>query len=251
MLRVKQRQCNAASVRPFMRETIQFSGVGAGLEPPTLTKVGELIAVSSVSGADPKSGALPADPGAQFSLAFANFARLLAAGGVDKASIGLVNVWIADRDARAHIDAAWLECFPQSPRPARRTNEAPLPDGCEVLLQAFGRDGASVAEVTVAGLQHRSPIPAAATLGSWCFSSVVGGERPADKSLSEHAPDQLAQTFANAESLVKAAGGSMDGMNHMWVYLADPKHNRAMLDTYLSHFTDDTSRPARKTVPST
>lgn len=218
-------------------------------EAGALARRGDLIVAAGIAGVDRRTGARPHDPQQEFDLAFENLAALWSDAGGSLKEVGLVNVWIPNRDVRAYIDPAWLRVFPGPVRPARKTNEAPLPDGALVLLQAFGRAGATSSEIAVPGLVHRSPLPAAARIGSWVFSSVVGGDDLKTGALSEAPEAQIAQAFQNVRAIMEAAGGDHDGVNHLWVFLSDMSLNRAMLDAYLRAFPRDGDRPARKTVP--
>ncbi|MBL8551314.1 MAG: RidA family protein [Hyphomonadaceae bacterium] len=224
-----------------------MSSEGA-IEGPHVACRGEVVVAANVAGIE-AGGRAPADAQAEFDLAFANLIEVAAAEGVKPEAIGLVNVWIAERALRAHIDPAWLRCFPGPARPARKTNEAPLDGGARVLLQAYARRGAAATAIEIPEMAHRSPLPPAARLGSWIFSSVIGGENPQDKSLSADPEAQIAQAFDNVRFLMEAAGGDVRGVAHMWVFLSDMKLNGAMLESYLRMFATEGDRPARKTVP--
>jgi 2-iminobutanoate/2-iminopropanoate deaminase len=213
-----------------------------------IARRGDLFVAAGVAGVDRRSGERPRETQSEFDLAFENLAALLGDAGAALEEVGLVNVWIPNRDARAFIDPAWLRVFPGPVRPARKTNEAPLPDGASVLLQAFGRSGSTAVEVAVSGLVHRSPLPAAARLGSWVFSSVICGDDLKSGAFAEMPEAQIAQAFDNVGAVMEAAGGALDGVNHLWVFLSDMALNRTMLSAYLRAFPRERDRPARKTV---
>src|SRR5258706_1461219 len=107
-----------------------------GQEPVTATRIGKMIYTSGVPGIDRKTGLLAAGAERQFAAAFDNLTALLEAAGAGPESVGLLTVWIPDRTNRAFINKDWLSLYPGTDRPARKTNQAPLPQGLEVQLIA-------------------------------------------------------------------------------------------------------------------
>lgn len=228
-------------------DVVRWSSV-AGVEPASVAFSGDLVVAASVCGLDRVSGEAPGVIQGEFDLAFENLLAILGEAGVPLTEVGLVNVWIPSREMRPYIDSAWLKIFPGPVRPARKTNESPLQGGRHVMLQAFGRRGAEVTPLEIPGMTHRSPLPPAARLGSWLFSSVIGAENPASGKAPNEPAAQIEQAFENVEAVMRAAGGDARGVNHLWVFLADMAHNKIMLEAYLKRFDGEGDRPARKTV---
>src|SRR5579859_6163503 len=151
---------------------------------PDLVTAGNLFFTSGVRGVDLETGELPPDPAAQFMNAWHNLAALVEAAGLCTDQIGLVTNFIDSQDYRAHINTGWLALFPDhANRPARKTTSYPLPPGTGVELQAFGvLNTRTRHSIEVPGLGHRDPLPNAARLGEYVFSSVIV---PWDLSTSE------------------------------------------------------------------
>lgn len=222
----------------------------ATIDIPAWKSAGPLVCTSAILGFDEVTKALPADPAEQFRNAFANLDRVFSQAGIAAEEIGLLQIDIPERAMREFIDALWLERFPDpARRPARKTNEFPLPTGVFVQLQAVALRSAQVLSVEIPGLSHRSPLPMGSRLGSLVFSSVIGGDDPATGELPETPEHQIRLAFENAKQLMEQAGGDAQGINHLWVFPADMKLNQTMLDAYLSAFPDSSNRPARKTIP--
>jgi 2-iminobutanoate/2-iminopropanoate deaminase len=221
---------------------------GAPFAPIQATAVGDLVVTSSVPGIDPATGRIPADPQAQFERAFANLAGLLEAAAVTLDCVSLLNVHVPGRSYRQHIDPAWLAMFPDGRRPARKTNEAPLPGGMAVMLQAVAVKSTRVASLEIPGLRHRSPLPAGARAGSLVFSSVMDGSDPQTGEIITDAGKQVRQAFRNVETLMRQAGGDAGGVNHIWAFVRSPADASLMLAAYLDIFPNANDRPARKTV---
>lgn len=233
--------------RTFTRLDIADSAI-APLAPIQATAVADLVVTSSVPGVDPRTGRIPADPQEQFKHAFANLARLLESAGVATDRVALLNVHIPERSYRQYIDPAWLEMYPGDTRPARKTNEAPLPAGMVVMLQAVAVTSTPVVPVEIPGLRHRSPLPAGARAGSTVFSSVIDGADPETREILKDPAAQIRQAFRNAETLMRQAGGDAKGINHIWAFVRSQADASLMLQAYLEMFPNDNDRPARKTV---
>jgi len=220
-----------------------------GLEPATATRIGNMIFTSGVPGIDLKSGQLASGPERQFALAFENLLVLLESAGAGPDSVGLLTVWIPDRANRAYINKDWLHLYPGPNRPARKTNQAPLPNGIEVQLMAACVLGESRVPLEIPGLSHKDPLPMGAKLGATVFSSVIAPENPADGKLIEGALPQIDRAFENMKLLMKAAGGSDAGINHVWVFMKDFAFQHAMVERWVKDFPNFGDRPARKTLP--
>lgn len=224
-----------------------------GLSPadavaPDLVQAGRLFFTSGVRGVDRRTGELPEDPAAQFRNAWRNLAALVEGAGLSTDNVGLVTNFIDAQDSRGFINPGWLELFPRADdRPARKTTSYPLPEGVAVELQAFGVSGQTRHCVEVAGLTHRDPLPNAARLGDYVFTSVIV---PWDLSTSEPVVGEDAQTdqaFDNMRVVMEAAGGTIDDVVLQWVYLNDFAYQPYMVDVYLEAWPIDQYQAARKT----
>ena len=107
---------------------------------------------------------LPEGPERQFAQAFDNLMSLLQSAGAGPESVGLLTVWIPDRAHRAYINKDWLRFYPGADRPARKTNQAPLPAGVEVQLMAVCVTGEQRVPLEIPGLSHKDPLPMGARL---------------------------------------------------------------------------------------
>src|SRR5216683_6733950 len=159
-----------------------------GLAPPEavapdLVTSGNLFFTSGIRGVNLATGQLPKDPAQQFLNAWHNLAALVEGAGLSTDNIGLVTNFIDSQDYRAHINTGWLELFSERDnRPARKTTSFPLADGVGVELQAVGVLNQKRTCIEVKGLTHRDPLPNAARLGDYVFTSVIV---PWDLSTSE------------------------------------------------------------------
>ena len=220
-----------------------------GQEPIAASKVGNVVFTSGVPGIDPSTGALAQGPEKQFELAFANLVSLLKMAGAGPESIGLLTVFIPDRTNRAFINKDWLKLFPSNDRPARKTNQAPLPKGMEVQLMATAVLGPKREPLEIPGLSHKDPLPMGAKVGQFVFSSVIAPEDPKDGKLVAGALPQIDRCFENMKLMMKSAGSSAAGINHAWVFMKDFAYQPAMVERWVKDYPTFGDRPARKTLP--
>ena len=220
-----------------------------GQEPVIATRVGNTVFTSCVPGIDLKTGKLADGPEAQFALAFENLVALLAKAGAGPESIGLLTVFIPDRNNRAYINQDWLKLFPGADRPARKTNQAPLPKGMEVQLMAACVLGEKRVPFEIPGLSHKDPLPMGAKLGPYVFSSVISPEDPANGKAVAGPLPQIGRCFDNMKLFMKAAGGSDANINHVWVWMKDFTYQPPMVERWVNDYPAFGDRPARKTVP--
>jgi 2-iminobutanoate/2-iminopropanoate deaminase len=220
-----------------------------GQEPVTAARIGNMVFTSGVPGIDRASRKLASGPEAQFRAAFVNLATLLKLAGVGPESIGLLTVFIPDRNNRAHINKDWLALYPGADRPARKTNQAPLPEGMEVQLMAACVLGEKREPIEIPGLSHKDPLPMGAKLGRMVFSSVFAPEDPKDGKLVSGARPQIDRVFENMKLFMHGAGGSDADINHVWVFMKDFVHQPAMVERWVRDYPNFGDRPARKTLP--
>jgi 2-iminobutanoate/2-iminopropanoate deaminase len=232
-----------------MRTTFSLAGLsGENAVAPDLVRAGNLFFTSGVRGVNRSTGEIPRDPGEQFRNAWRNLGELVEGAGLRTENIGLVTNFIDSQEYRAHINPGWLELFPMSSdRPARKTTSYPLPSGVGVELQAIGVVDQTRTCIEVKGLTHRDPLPNAARLGDYVFTSVIV---PWDLSTSEPVVGEDAQTdqcFDNMRILMDEAGGTIDDVVLQWVYLNDFAYQPYMVDVYLEAWPEGQYQAARKT----
>ena len=93
---------------------------------PTVTRVGNIIFSSAISGMDLATGETPSDPERQIANAFANLKASVEEVGGTVGDIGKMTVFLADRNMREIVNKHWLAMFPEEhDRPVRHTLGAP------------------------------------------------------------------------------------------------------------------------------
>ena len=163
--------------------------------------------------------------------------------------MGLLTVWIPDRTNRAYINKDWLRLYPGADRPARKTNQAPLPEGMEVQLMAACVLGETRVESRFPASRTRIRFRWGRSSGPWCSLPSSRPEDPADGKLVAGALPQIDRAFDNMKLFMKAAGGSDAEINHAWVFMKDFAFQHDMVERWVRDYPDFGDRPARKTLP--
>ena len=94
---------------------------------------------------------------------------------------------------------------------------------------------------------HRNPIPAATVIGNLVFTSAIGGENPATRQLPDDREAQIANVFRAMHAIMREAGGSVEDIGKVSVYLTDKADRDLVNPHWLAMFPDEKSRPARHT----
>jgi 2-iminobutanoate/2-iminopropanoate deaminase len=217
----------------------------AAAPPGAFAERAGVFSITGLHGADEHGEGSPGDPAGQFGAAFAGLRRALERAGLGPDEVGRVTVVTPDPGFRPLINPPWLETFPGENRPARRTTHAPLPAGRAVELEVTGVRGGHRRPVEIDGVRHKDPLPMGAVVGGHLFSSAIVPDAPGGGQ-----PEGVAairQAFGNLAALLAAAGGSLDDVASLWVYLGRWDLHEDMVDTWVSTFPDEHSRPTRKT----
>ena len=100
------------------------------------------------------------------------------------------------------------------------------------------------------GFRHLNPIPNASRIGTIMMSSVINGMDPGTRNLPPELAQQLANMFTHVRSGVEAAGGTVDDIIKINVWMKEPMAQREALNVeWVKMFPDKESRPARHTMP--
>jgi len=103
---------------------------------PTVTRVGNMIFSSALSGTDLATGELPKDAEKQIEHAFANVKACVEEVGGTVGDIGKMVVYLADRNMREVVNKYWVAMFPdEHDRPVRHTIGGDLPGGFIIQIE--------------------------------------------------------------------------------------------------------------------
>lgn len=101
--------------------------------------------------------------------------------------------------------------------------------------------------VDVPGFSHGQPIPAASRVGPLVATGGVHGVDPETASLPPTLEGEVHQMFRNLARIMEAAGGTLDHVARVTVYVRSIEHRAAINAEWIAIFPDPSSRPARHT----
>ena len=102
------------------RTVINLPGMAHGAPIPNGAKVGNMVYSSGISGGNPETHAMPADPDEQAMQLFENIRTFMEIAGGTTDDIVHLRLLMKDDKYRESINKAWLKMFPdENNRPAR------------------------------------------------------------------------------------------------------------------------------------
>lgn len=87
-----------------------------------------------------------------------------------------------------------------------------------------------------------------ARVGNVVFSSGIMGKDPATDALPADGAAQAALAFRNMKSLVESAGGTLEDVGRVTVFIKDDSMRPHLNAAWNQYFPDPKSRPARHTL---
>lgn len=95
---------------------------------------------------------------------------------------------------------------------------------------------------------HANPIPVAAVIGPHLRTGVLTGKDPTTGAMPETLGEQVAQVFARIRDVMAAAGGTLDDVLKVTVYLTEFRDRDALNAAWTEMFPDPANRPARQVI---
>ncbi len=120
------------------RRILGVPGVEHQAPIPQAVELAGLVYSSAISGQDPATGELPADPAQQAELVFQHVRALLEQAGSGPEAIAKMTIYVSDDAYRDDVNREWLSMFPnEDDRPARHIVRTDLRRGmlvqCELV----------------------------------------------------------------------------------------------------------------------
>lgn len=194
-------------------------------------RIGDVVYLSGLNGRDivgkPKGEQNPAE---QMVICHERVRRYLEAAGATPDEVGFLRNYVRYRNNREIMNPEFKKVFGSKMRasaPARSTHVQPnLPytyelEICNVTaVRGATQEGAYVTSGDTAWVRpHAEPISDTAKRGNMLFSSRVAGREQADGTNEERIEVQIAKSFDSLRSHVESAGGALDtiGRVDVWV----------------------------------
>ena len=102
--------------------------------------------------------------------------------------------------------------------------------------------------IHVDGVKHGAPIAMGARVGNMIFSSGIIGADPSTGTVPEDLESQCVFAFANMKTMVENAGGKLENIGSIKVYMKDRSQREAVNRPWLEMFPDEDDRPARHAI---
>ncbi|MGP1614921.1 MAG: RidA family protein, partial [Pollutimonas bauzanensis] len=102
--------------------------------------------------------------------------------------------------------------------------------------------------IYIKGFAHDNPIPAACRIGNTVMTGVINGVDPVTGEFPDSLEEQCVFLFQQVESIIRAAGGTMDDILKMTVWMKDSSQRASLNKVWLATFPDANDRPARHTL---
>ncbi|MCC8194653.1 MAG: RidA family protein [Deltaproteobacteria bacterium] len=102
--------------------------------------------------------------------------------------------------------------------------------------------------VYLKGFRHKNPIPNACCIGNLLMSGIILGMDPETESVAETLERQCELMFLHVRDTVEQAGGTVDDIIKMTVWLKDRNQRQPVNAEWLKMFPDPRNRPARQAV---
>ncbi len=175
---------------------------------PAGVRIGDVMFSANITAADPETGVVTGDTGAQLRAAFTNLDRALAEAGLGRQAVLRISGFLRDLGEKDALNAAMVEAFPDAmQKPVHKYVPASLPPGINVSLQVIARDGGIREILEIDGIRHNDPISLGARIGNLVVSSRVQGRLAND---AESQAEQLVQS--HARTVLQHVGGDLRHM---------------------------------------
>ena len=96
---------------------------------------------------------------------------------------------------------------------------------------------------------HPQPFPTACKVGNVVFSSAISGEDPVTHQLPDDMTQQVENAFRTVRRVMEEAGGSLDSIGKVVVYVKDREIRPIVNSVWQKVFANEKSRPVRHMVP--
>lgn len=102
--------------------------------------------------------------------------------------------------------------------------------------------------IYVEGFGHKNPIPTACRIGNMVASGIIYGLDVKTGKPAATLAAQCALMFAHLRTVVEAAGGTIDDIIKLNVWMTDRSQRDAVNHEWLKMFPDPQARPVRQTM---
>lgn len=99
--------------------------------------------------------------------------------------------------------------------------------------------------IYLSGFKHKNPIPNACVIDGLLMSGTILGVDPVTGEMPATIEAQCANMFGHVQAIVQAAGGALDDVVKITVWLKDLSQRAPVNNEWVKLFPDHDDRPAR------
>jgi 2-iminobutanoate/2-iminopropanoate deaminase len=173
----------------------------------------------------------------------------LAQAGASKDDLIHVFIFIPARGHQQNMLDTWIAEFPvDGDRPARKAifDETLARDDQVIhLLCVAVTDEGQRFNLEVPGISKNHPNPMGCRVGTFVFSSGIGGNDPSGKETSNDTSLRTALALSNARTLLETGGGGLSDIGMVSITVNDYADEEAILRRWHEFFPDPADQPAR------
>lgn len=105
--------------------------------------------------------------------------------------------------------------------------------------------------IYLSGFKHKNPIPNACVIDGLLMSGIILGVDPVTGEMPAAIEAQCVNMFGHVRAIVEAAGGTLNDVVKITVWLRDHSQRQPVNDEWVKLFPDHDNRPARHALPLT
>ncbi|MCD6074215.1 MAG: enamine deaminase RidA [Rhodospirillales bacterium] len=99
-------------------------------------------------------------------------------------------------------------------------------------------------------VEHPQPFPAAVKIGNMVFTAGISGDDPETHKVPDDIDGQAKNCFANMKKIIETAGGTVDNIAKVTVYLKDRGDRDAVNKRWIEVFPSPDQCPVRHAIPN-
>jgi enamine deaminase RidA (YjgF/YER057c/UK114 family) len=105
--------------------------------------------------------------------------------------------------------------------------------------------------IYLSSFKHKNPIPNACVVDGLLMSGIILGVDPVTGKMPAEIEVQCANMFGYVKAILQEAGGTLDDVVKITVWLRDPSQREPVNNEWLKLFPEHDDRPARHALPLT
>jgi len=199
---------------------------------PAAAKIGPLVVAPALLPVDPSTQKISGgDMEEQLRAIFRNMDRLLEQTGCARGDVARVTLYMRQVSDRTAMNKVYAEWYPdENTRPPHKYVPAELPEGIHATAQVIAVPGGGVRDLEVEGIHHQDYMSLAGICGNLFTTSRLLAGIPGVQGQPQTTEELLTNVFRNADTVLTAAGGSLDDVTQLTIFAGSEDEYRATVE---------------------